>query len=379
MKKAFKYRIYPNKTQAFLLHKTFGCTRFYWNQLVATFRSYDKDTNPHPHFPTQKELKQSYPWLGEVSAAALQQKYRDFQQFQRQLFNKGRKKQLGLPRFRKKFTRQSYRLPAQKFKLLEGKIQLEKIGKVKCVIARSVPKDAPFVSVTISKNCAGHYFVSIVVETASVLKAKTHQRVGVDVGLKVWATFSDGRTVENPRFLKRDQHRLKQLQQYYAKKQKGSRRQQKCKLKIARLHNSIANRRSWFLHQATTDLVNDYDLIAIEDLNVSGMLKNHKLSGAISDVSWSEFRRLLTYKCSWYGKELVVVSRFAPTSKTCSDCGWKDRALTLKDRLFECQNCHLTIDRDYNAAKNIHALGVDSAQGTLRGAVTNLNEASRVT
>lgn len=361
MKKAYKYRLYPNKRQAILLAKTFGCTRFYWNQLVATFRSYDKATNSNPQFATQKELKQSYPWLSEVSAAALQQKYRDFQQFQRQLFNNSRKKPLGFPKFKKKFSRQSYRLPHQKFRVLESKVQLEKIGKVQWVMDRPLPKDSQCVSATVSKNCAGHYFVSVVVETMPERKAKTGKTIGIDVGLKVWATFSDGRVVENPRFLKREQAQVKRLQRHYARKQKGSGRKRKCKYKLARLHNSIANRRSCFLHQMTTDLINHYDWIAIEDLNVSGMLKNHKLAGAIADVSWSEFRRLLTYKCSWYGKQLVVVGRFAPTSKTCSSCGWKHTDLTLKDRMFECQNCDLSLDRDYNAAKNIHALGVDSA------------------
>ena len=360
MNRAYKYRLYPNKAQQTLLNKTMGSCRFYWNNLVATFNSYDKENNPNPQFKTQKKLKEEYEWLSEVSAAALQQKMQDFREFQKQLFSKNRKKSIGRPNFKKKSNRQSYRLPNQKFKVLEDKIQLEKIGKVKMVIDRPIPEDAKFVLVTVSKNCAGQYFVSICVETHINQKNKTNETVGIDLGLKEFATLSDGVVVANPRYFRENQSKLKRMQQHLSRKQKGSKRKEKCRLKVAKIHNDIANQRSNFLHNTTSMLVNNYDIISIEDLNVKGMMANHKLAKSIADVSFHEFRRQLEYKCLWYGKELVVIGRFEPTSKTCSCCGWKNDNLTLKDRTFSCKGCGLEIDRDLNAAYNIKRLGVES-------------------
>ncbi len=377
MNKAYKYRIYPNRTQQTLLNKTFGSVRFYWNNLVATFNSYDKESNPNPQFKTQKELKEEYEWLGEVSAAALQQKMQDFREFQKQLFSKSRKKSIGRPNFKKKSNKQSYRLPNQKFKVLGEKIQLEKIGKVKMVIDRPIPDDAKFVSVTVSKNCAGQYFVSICVETNIYHKNKTNETVGIDLGLKEFATLSDGVVVHNPRYFRENQSKLKRVQQHFARKKKGSRRREKCRLKVARLHNKVANQREWFLHNVTAMLVENYDVLYIEDLNVKGMMANHKLAKSIADVSFYEFRRQLEYKCQWYGKELVVIGRFEPTSKICSCCGWKNDNLTLKDRTFKCEQCGIEIDRDLGASINIKRLGVESLNERREGGY-KLDEAFRM-
>ena len=309
----------------------------------------------------------------------MQQKSRDFQVYQKQLFAKPRQKSLGFPKFKRKSDSQSYRLPNQKVKLLANLIQLEKIGKVKMVVVRPIPADSRVLSATISKNKAQQYFVSICVEETIKTKPKTEKGVGVDLGLKAFATLSDGIVLENPRFLKRHLEKLRQLQRYLSRKVKNSKGWRQCRLKIARLHQAISNQRQWFLHHCTSYLVNHYDNISIEDLHVSGLLKNHKLAGAIADVSWSEFKRLLAYKCLWYGKRLVVIDRFAPSSKTCSACGWKAAHLSLKERVFECSICGLSLDRDLNAARNIYALGVDSALGTPRVAVTKPVEAFRVT
>ena len=344
---------------------------------MAAFNSYDKEDNPNPQFKTQKELKEEYEWLSEVSAAALQQKMQDFREFQKQLFSKNRKKSIGRPNFKKKSNRQSYRLPNQKFKVLGNKIQLEKIGKVKMVVDRPIPEDAKFVSVTVSKNCAGQYFVSICVETNINQKNKTNETVGIDLGLKEFATLSDGVVVANPRYFRENQSKLKRMQQHLSRKQKGSKRKEKCRLKVARLHNNIANQRSNFLHNVTSMLVNNYDVIAIEDLNVKGMMANHKLAKSIADVSFYEFRRQLEYKCLWYGKTLTVIGRFEPTSKTCSCCGWKKNDLTLKDRTFECEGCGLVIDRDMNASLNIQRLGVESLNERREGGY-KLDEAFRM-
>lgn len=377
MHKAFKYRIYPNKSQKGLLSKTFGCIRVIWNANVESFNSYDKDSNPKPKIIIKSDLIIDKPWLNEISAAAIQQKIRDFQEITNQFFSKTRKKKIGRPSFKKKSGNQSYRLPNQKFSLKDNKIRLEKIGWVKMSIDRNIPNNSKMLSCTISKNCCNQYFVSILVDTVMHHKGKTGKTVGIDLGLKSFATLSDGIVIDNIKFFREKQSEIAKIQRHLSRKSKGSNRHRKNKIKIARLYNKIANRRNNFLHNVTTSLVNNYDVICIEDLNVSGMLSNHKLAKAISDTSFSMFRSMLEYKCNWYGKELVVIDRFYPSSKTCSKCGWKKEDLTLSDRVFKCENCSIEIDRDLNAAINIQRVGVDILYNRIqRDEVTNLNEAS---
>lgn len=379
MHKAFKYRIYPNKSQKGLLSKTFGCIRVIWNANVESFNSYDKDHNPKPKIIIKSDLIIDKPWLNEISAAAIQQKIRDFQEITNQFFSKTRKKKIGRPSFKKKSGNQSYRLPNQKFSLKDNKIRLEKIGWVKMSIDRNIPNNSKMLSCTISKNCCNQYFVSILVDTVMHHKGKTGKTVGIDLGLKSFATLSDGIVIDNIKFFREKQSEIAKIQRHLSRKSKGSNRHRKNKIKIARLYNKIANRRNNFLHNVTTSLVNNYDVICIEDLNVSGMLSNHKLAKAISDTSFSMFRSMLEYKCNWYGKELVVIDRFYPSSKTCSKCGWKKEDLTLSDRVFKCENCSIEIDRDLNAAINIQRVGVDILYNRMqRDEVANLNEASKI-
>lgn len=377
MHKAFKYRIYPNKSQKVLLSKTFGCIRVIWNANVESFNSYDKDSNPKPKIIIKSDLIIDKPWLNEISAAAIQQKIRDFQEITNQFFSKTRKKKIGRPSFKKKSGNQSYRLPNQKFSLKDNKIRLEKIEWVKISIDRNIPDNSKMLSCTISMNCCGQYFVSILVDVVIPNKGKTGKSVGIDLGLKSFATLSDGVVIDNIKFFREKQSEIAKIQRHLSRKNKGSNRHRKNKIKIARLYNKIANKRNNFLHNVTTSLVNNYDVICIEDLNVSGMLSNHKLAKAISDTSFSMFRSMLEYKCNWYGKELVVIDRFYPSSKTCSKCGWKKEDLTLSDRVFKCENCGIEIDRDLNAAINIQRVGVDILYNRMqRDEVTNLNEAS---
>lgn len=347
----YKYRLYPNKTQQTLLNKTMGCVRFFWNQQVATFKTYNKETNPKPEFKTSTELRNEIEWMKEVSAAAIQQKEIDFKEYKKQLFSKSRKKKIGFPSFKKKNNRQSYRLPNQKFKIIENKIQLEKIGKVKMVVDRELP-DGKLMSVTISKNPSGQYFASILIETEINHKQKTNKEVGLDLGIKTFSTQSDGIEISNPKFLNKNQVKLRRLQQHLSRKVKGSNRRNKCRLKIAKLHQKITNQRDWFLHNYSTQLINNYDKIYIEDLNVSGMVKNHCLAGAISDVSWSKFTSMLIYKADWYGKDVVKVGRFYASSKTCK-CGVKNNDLKLSDREWICKSCGSINQRDLLAANNI--------------------------
>ena len=379
MHKAFKYRIYPNKSQKVLLSKTFGCIRVIWNANVESFNSYDKDSNPKPKIIIKSDLIIDKPWLNEISAAAIQQKIRDFQEITNQFFSKTRKKKIGRPSFKKKSGNQSYRLPNQKFSLKDNKIRLEKIGWVKISIDRNIPDNSKMLSCTISMNCCGQYFVSILVDVVIPNKGKTGKSVGIDLGLKSFATLSDGVVIDNIKFFREKQSEIAKIQRHLSRKNKGSNRHRKNKIKIARLYNKIANKRNNFLHNVTTSLVNNYDVICIEDLNVSGMLSNHKLAKAISDTSFSMFRSMLEYKCNWYGKELVVIDRFYPSSKTCSKCGWKKEDLTLSDRVFKCENCGIEIDRDLNAAINIQRVGVDILYNRMqRDEVANLNEAYKI-
>ena len=348
---AYRYRLYPNKAQQTLLNKTMGSVRYFWNQQVATFKTYDKETNPKPEFKTSTELRNEIEWMQEVSAAAIQQKEIDFKEYRKQLFSKSRKKKIGFPSFKKKNNRQSFRLPNQKFKIIGNKIQLEKIGKVKIVVDRKLP-DGKLMSVTVSKNPSGQYFASILIETEINYKPKTNKEVGIDLGIKTFSTQSDGVEIDNPKFLRKNQAKLRRMQQHLSRKQKGSNRRNRCRLKIAKLHQKVTNQRDWFLHNYSTSLISSYDRIYIEDLNVSGMVKNHCLAGAISDVGWSKFTSMLVYKAEWYGKDVVKVGRFYASSKTC-ECGVKNDILKLSDREWVCEACGLINQRDELAANNI--------------------------
>ena len=350
--KAYKFRLYPNKSQEILLNKTFGCVRYAWNQNVATFLTYNKETNLKPIFKTSTELRNEIDWMTEVSAAAIQQKEIDFKEFKKQLFNTKRKSKLGFPKFKKKSNRQSYRLPNQKFKVVDNKIQLEKIGKVKFVQDRNFPEEFKFLSVTISKNPSREYYISILIEQEINHKPKTNKDVGIDIGIKTFSTQSDNIEIDNPKYFSKSQAKLKRLQQHFSRKQKGSKRKDKCRIKIAKLHQKIVNQRDWFLHNYSTYLIKNYDNIYIEDLDVKGLLEKKQLSKEISDVSWSKFFQMLEYKADWYGKVVVKVDRYYASSKTCS-CGIKNDNLKLSDRVWTCLSCNSVNHRDLLAAQNI--------------------------
>jgi len=372
--KAFKYRLYPTKQQEVLLNKTFGCVRVVWNHNVEVFNKFDKNLTEQESSLTSTQLKQKFDWMSEVSAAALQQKEIDFKTFKKNYFSKSRKKKIGRPTFKNRDSNQSYRLPNQKFTLGNNIIRLEKIGKIKLVLDRAVPDGCKFMSVTISKNKCGQFFASVLVECEVLPKPKTGKQIGLDIGLKMFLTGSDGIfTAPALQFLRENQAELKKAQRHLSRKKKGSRRRMKAKFKVARIHNKIANQRKTYIHQVTAELVAEYDFIAIEDLNVAGMLKNHKLAKSISDASFSLFYNTWSYKAAWSGKEVVKVDRWFASSKTCSCCGWVDENLTLADRVFHCKACGLILDRDLNASRNIlqealrmkeKAVGVNTAQRT---------------
>lgn len=362
--KSYKYRIYPKPEQQEKLNQTFGCVRVVWNQLVENFNSHGTATFNDKM--SEKTIKEDgrFPWLKDVSAAALQQKRMDFSETKSQFFNKNRKTKLGRMSFKKKHGRQSYRLPNQKFIFYQEDkvIRLEKIGHIPVVIDKSIPLDSDYRSVTVSKTASGKFFVSILVKINVNLLPMTGKSVGIDLGLKDLFIFSNGDAVNNPRWYRKSQAKLAREQKHLSRKKKGSERYEKQRNKIAHVHEKIANQRKHFSHNISTSLVKEFDVIVTEDLNVAG-LKKSNLGKSISDAGWSEFVRQLEYKSKWYGKSFVKIDRFYPSSQICSSCGHKDGKKSLDVREWTCSNCGEHHDRDLNAAINVLTKGYSDLTG----------------
>jgi putative transposase len=359
MLKAYKYRIYPNKTQKKLLNKFFGCTRFIWNKQVESFNNEIKT------YTNSTELKKEYSFLNEVSAAILQQKEIDFKEFKHQYFSKTRKIKIGNPVFKSRKNKQSFRLPNQKFSIKDGKIRLEKLGWLKLVQDRQY--FGKEMSVTVSMDKCGDYFASVLVEQGNINKfAKTNKDIGIDLGIKSLITTSD-----NDMFLipPDNQRLIKHIQRRLSNKKKNSLRFNKLKLRLAKLYRQDSRRKEFLIHNITSFLVKNYDNIACEDLNIKGMLANHKLARAIQKQCWGILINQLHYKCKWYEKNLIKIDRFYPSSKTCSICGKVKQELKLSERTFKCE-CGAELDRDLNAAINIKTVGVNAVSQSGMGSKT---------
>lgn len=303
-----------------------------------------------------KKLK-NYEWLQEVDSQALTQSVRNLDTAYTKFFREKK----GFPNFKKRGNKESCKITQHIYIDFENqKIKLPKIGWCKLRIDREFKGQIR--SATVSKIPCGKYFVSILVDTgiekSNKVSIKKSTSIGIDVGLKTFATCSDGAKFDNPKHLQRLEQRLKVLQRCHSKKRKGSNNKNKSRIKLAKLHYKISCQRKDFLHKLTSKLVSENQTIIIEDLNVSGILKNHCLAKAISSASWSEFFRQLQYKCDWSGKNLVRIGRFEPSSQICNKCGCQNQTLTLADREWYCLNCNLMHDRDVNAAKNILAIGL---------------------
>lgn len=359
MELSYKYRLYPNKTQQQILEKHFGATRWIYNYgLERKIEAYQKDKRNLSCFQISSEIPKiktdkKTEWLKEINAQSLQMALRQLDNAYTKFF----KKQNKFPKFKSKKDKNSFSIPqGNSIDFKNVKAKFVKLGEIKIIIDRQFI--GRIIKATISKNKANQYFVSYIVdkkfEIVKPKKIKDKTTIGIDLGLKNFAVLSDGRTIENPKHLNKNEKRLAILQRRLSKKQKGSQNKKKAKLKVAKLHNKISNQRSYFLHNFTHQLTHDnqVDTYAIENLNVKGMMKNHCLAKAIGDVSWSEFIRQLTYKSKWYGKNLLVIGRFEPSSKMCS-CGYVNKDLTLADREWICPECQTTHDRDLLAAQNI--------------------------
>lgn len=351
------YRIYPNKEQQILLAKHFGATRWIFDYgLQRKIEEYQKNKKSLSCFQISKELpelKRKNEWLKEINAQSLQMALRQLDNAYTNFFKKHNR----FPRFKNKKSKQAFSIPqGNKIDWENRKASFFKLGKIKIRIDRKF--EGKIIKATISKNNINQYFVSYTVEENIKLPKKKKIRekttIGIDLGIKDFAILSNGKKIKNPKYLRNSERRLKVLQRRLSRKQKGSQNRIKAKFKVAKLHNKITNQRSAFLHNFTHQLTHDsqVDTIAIENLNVNGMMKNHHLAKAIADVSWGEFVRQLSYKCEWYGKNLLVIGRFEPSSKTCS-CGYVNQELKLSDRKWTCPKCKKTHDRDILAANNI--------------------------
>lgn len=364
MLKAYKYRIYPDDLQKKLLAKTFGCTRFVYNYyLDKKIKLYkDKqesiskiDCNNH----LNRELKKELIWLKEVDKFALTNSIYNldtaYQNFFRRI--KQGSDKTGFPKFKSRhnnkfsystnFTNNNIevdfdgnRIKLPKLKWLKAKVHREFDGKIK--------------SAAISQNPSGRYYVSILVDTQIMVLPKADKHMGFDLGISDFLIDSDGNKVSNPKNLYSYERKLAKLQRQLAKKQKDSSNRNKMRIKVARLHEKISDTRKDFLHKLSSQIINENQVIVSEDLNVSGMVKNHKLAKAISDVSWSELTRQLQYKAQWYCRTYIKIDRFFPSSQLCSDCGFKNtKTKNLSVRQWYCEKCGSHHDRDINASKNI--------------------------
>ena len=359
VKKAYRYRLYPNKAQATLLDRHFGCTRLVYNwALGEKIRVYQETGESLSRYQLQAQLpamKQAErPWLAEVNAQSLQASLINLDRAFLNFF----KHKTKFPRFKKKNHRQSFQVPQRgQIDFEAGKLIIPKfLEGIRCKVSRRFEGETK--TITVSKTATGKYFVSVLVETPDEVPEKmpvtADTTVGIDVGIKDFCTLSTGKKVDNPRHLKGELKRLKVLQRRASKKKKGGNNRKKAVLKVAKLHEKISNRRNDFLHKLTNRLTSENQVgsIAVEDLNIAGMMKKHCLAQAIADVSWSEFFRQLEYKAEWRGKNLLKIGRFEPSSRTCT-CGVVNKCLTLKDREWTCEVCGTTHDRDILAANNI--------------------------
>ena len=366
IKRAYKYRIYPTKQQAAYLNEVFGSVRFVWNQLVANFNSWTPDGPNRPM--NEKILKDmpEYSWLSESISYALQQKRIDFDETKSQFFSKNRKKKLGRMKFKKKgIARDSFRIPVasmggqKSIDLENGRIKLPKMDSIKLIVDRKFMGTAK--SVTVSMNRVDQFFVSILVEEDVKVKTGVGRSIGIDLGLNHLATLSNGVQIENPRWFRKSQAKLRKEQKHLSRKQKGSNRYERQRRKVAKIHQQIKDQRSWAIHNLTTAIVNTFDTIIVEDLNVAGM---KKLFGkSISDAAFGEILRQLEYKSNWYGRTFHKVDRWYPSSKTCNCCGHKMGDMDLSIREWACPNCGTHHDRDLNAAKNILDEGLRDLYG----------------
>ena len=376
MLKSIKIRIYPDINQKQFISKQLGCCRFIYNKLLDYRTTSFKDKNISisssqlGKYLTKKKKQKDYIFLTEVYDRCLRQTLIDLLN----AYDKFFKLNKGYPKFKsKKDTKQSCRFPNDVFnrknyvcnKINGNRITL--ITQLKNILFKCSKRDEIYLnhnqkyihSVTLIKTSTEKYYLSILIDYNIKQKYKLNTTIGLDLGIKDFIVDSNENRYENKHFYKNQEKKLKKLQKQLNKKQSGSNNRNKTRIKLAKVHEKIKNQRLDYLHQITSKIVNENQVICIEDLNVSGMMSNHKLAKSIQELSLYEFRRQLEYKCKWYGRQLIIIDRFYPSSKTCHNCGYIYKDLKLSQREWVCPHCGKVIDRDYNASLNILSEGLN--------------------
>ena len=370
--KAYKFRIYPTEEQEIFFAKTFGCVRKVYNLMLndrkKAYEEVKNDPSKKMTFPTPAKYKKEFPFLKEVDSLALANAQLNLDKAYKNFF---RDKSVGFPRFKsKKNPVQSYTTNNQNGTVALIDNKFIKVPKLKSLIRIKLHRQPKGMikSATISRHASGKYYISLLCKEEINELPKTNSAIGIDLGITDFAILSDGQKIDNNKFTSKMEKKLKREQRKLSKrallaKNKGiplseAKNYQKQKRKVARLHEKVMNQRTDFLNKLSTEIIKNHDIICIEDLNVKGMLRNHKLARSISDVSWSSFVAKLQYKADWYGREIIKVDPWFPSSQICSECGHKDGKKSLDIREWTCPICHTHHDRDINASINILTEGL---------------------
>ena len=370
--KAYKFRIYPTEEQEIFFAKTFGCVRKVYNLMLddrkKAYEEVKNDPSKKMTFPTPAKYKKEFPFLKEVDSLALANAQLHLDKAYKNFF---RDKSVGFPRFKsKKNPVQSYTTNNQNGTVALIDSKFIKVPKLKSLVRIKLHRQPKGMikSATISRHSSGKYYISLLCKEEISELPKTNSAIGIDLGITDFAILSDGQKIDNNKFTSKMEKKLKREQRKLSKrallaKNKGiplseAKNYQKQKRKVARLHEKVMNQRTDFLNKLSTEIIKNHDIICIEDLNVKGMLRNHKLARSISDVSWSSFVAKLQYKADWYGREIIKVDTWFPSSQICSECGHKDGKKSLDIREWTCPICHTHHDRDINASINILTEGL---------------------